>query len=398
MPGRILTLQRQVRELGRLRAGLSVPSSTPGKLRPQSSPNWILTSPNRDYIDAAAAIWGGPVDLWQPLGNGPKVWRVITERPRIPAILPPGDPLNQAYEMWSAGGCQRRCDGEIEQRTQQPCLCRAQFGDDIHLVPSLGPDKKPQRCQIHTRLSVFLPDLPDIGMWRVETHGYWPSVRITGYVEFIKGQVGTSVMVPIGLGIEPRTKVTDGKTSHYVEIVVSLWNPVTFGEIAASPQVLAIGGPADDRTIEAPPERPAIGAAPSNGTGVPEPVAADAVDWLARFAAASTMDELRDLWRQAGGANALDEDTRKAWHAKGMELKAAARGAEPTEQEETAEPEPEPDREAAWNKVLALAGERGWDLDTTAAKMRDTVGKDQYDGDGFDFTIFAEQIEAGRVA
>jgi hypothetical protein len=30
--------------------------------------------------------------------------------------------------------------------------------------------------------------------------------------------------------------------------------------------------------------------------------------------------------------------------------------------------------------------------------MRDTVGKDQYDGDGFDFTIFAEQIEAGRVA
>lgn len=397
MPGRILTLQRQVRELGRLRAGLSVPSSTPGKLRPKASPNWILTSPNRDYIDAAAAIWGGPVDHWQPLGNGPKVWRVITEQPRIPAILPPGDPLNQAYEMWSAGGCQRRCDGETEQRSQQPCVCRAQFGDDFHLQPQLGPDKKPQRCQIHTRLSVFLPDLPDIGMWRVESHGYWPSVRITGYVEFIKGQVGSQVMVPIGLGIEPRTKVVDGKTSHYVEIVVSLWNPVTFGEIATSPQVLAIGGPADDRVIEAAPQRQAIAAAE------PPPVVDEpSVDWLARFRAASTMDELRDLWTRAGGAGALDDEGRKVWHAKGMELKAAARGAEPAgavgDEQPAAPAEPEPDRDAAWTRVLNLAAARGWNTDQTAEKMRAVIGKDQFDGDGWDLTLFAEQIEAGRVA
>ena len=34
--------------------------------------------------------------------------------------------------------------------------------------PVLGPDKRPQRCSINTRLSVFLPDLPDIGIWRMQ--------------------------------------------------------------------------------------------------------------------------------------------------------------------------------------------------------------------------------------
>jgi len=120
------------------------------------------------------------------------------------------------------------------------------------------------------------------------------------------------------------------------------------------------------------------------------------------------MDQLRALWKLAGGANALDEDTRKAWHARGMELKAAARAGQgnsaeagvqdPVSGTSTVDGQQEPDRDAAWTRVLALAAERGWDTEQAVARMKDVIGKDQFDADGWDFSIFAEQIEAGRVA
>lgn len=334
MAGRILTLQRQVRELGRLRAGFTAENAQ-GRKFPRASKTWILTSPNRAYIEAAAALWGGQVEQWQPQGKGAQEWRVITERPAIDAILPPGDPINQAYEMWTGGGCQRRCDGETEGRSGQLCLCRAQFGDDFHTVPVLDASKKAQRCSMVTRLSVFLPDLPDIGVWRVETHGYWPSVHITGYVETIKGLVGEQVMVPVVLGIEPRTKVRDGQTSQYVEIVVALKERASFGQIISAPASLAIGGPSDTRTIEAGEQRAAIGSASQ-----PEPSGPALIDWPSRIRAASTLDELKQVGEQIAedprGRNS--QALRNLWTQRRDEIKQAT--AQPTQPQ----PQPQPQR------------------------------------------------------
>lgn len=430
MPGRIITLQRQVRELGRLRAGLTVPSDKPGgRARPSSSKTWIATSLNRTYIEAAAEVWGGQAEEWQPLGNRPKEWRVITDRPVIDAILPPGDPLSQHYEMWSAGGCQRRCDGEREQRADKPCLCRAEFGDDFHTQPV------ERRCRIHTRLSVFLPELPDIGIWRVETHGYWPSVHITGYVETIKALVGEKVMVPVTMGIDPKSKVADGKTSHYVEIVVALKDRASFGQILASPQALAIGGPTDARTIEAGPGRAAIGAAPADertkldfdaaaraATDVAavqqlwkEAVAAGAMDeqlaerfkryaadlaapaaepdgghdWADEFALAADLEALRALQVEAGGAGALTKPQRDAFWARTRELQGRA--------EPAAEAEVEPDRDAMWTQILTIAGQRGWSAAETSRQMREAVGKDPVDADGWAFAQFLDVLKAEQV-
>src|SRR4051812_41578546 len=109
---RLINRQRQLAEQGRLRLGYTVPiPDKPGKSRPVRSETWILTSHSREHIDHAAQMWGGDVEEWQPMGNGSKQWRVITHAKAIDAILPPGDPLTQAYETWSKGGCQRRCDG-----------------------------------------------------------------------------------------------------------------------------------------------------------------------------------------------------------------------------------------------------------------------------------------------
>jgi hypothetical protein len=177
MGSRIITLQRQARELGRLRTGYSVPNEDPKK-RPRAvrSQTWIISSHAEHYVQAAAEVWGGKVEKWQPQGNGAAQWRVITEAPSLDAILPPGDPLSQAYETWSAGGAQRRCDGMTETLSDSPCLCRAQWGENFHEVAP-----RDRACKMTTRLNVILPEMPDIGAWRVETHSYHAANEIAAW-------------------------------------------------------------------------------------------------------------------------------------------------------------------------------------------------------------------------
>lgn len=379
MPGRILTLQRQVRELGRLRAGLTVPSGKPGgRDRPTSSRSWILTSSNREYLDAAAQLWGGQVEEWQPQGNGPKAWRVITDTPAIDAILPPGDPLSQHLEMWSRGGCQRRCDGEQELLSGSPCLCRAQFGDDFH------EQEKGTVCDIHTRLNVFLPDLPDIGVWRAESKGFWAANHIAGYIDMIKGTVGPQVLVPVRLRIEPRTKVKDGKTSQFIEVVVELRGATSFGQILAGDMpTVAIAGT---------PDRAAIAAAPAEESQAAV-AAGPARDWQADMAAATTLDALRDLWKEAGPAGALDQPTKDAFWARKAELDAAATPSEPV-----VDAEQEPDRDTTWAQVLKLAGERGWNTTETSRQMLAVIGKSPGDADGWAFMQMVEWLKSQPVS
>jgi hypothetical protein len=468
MAGRILTLQRQVRELGRLRAGLTETRiNKDGKevTFPTSSKTWILTSANRDYLDAAAQLWGGQVDEWQPQGGGPKAWRVITQAPLIDAILPPGDPLSQYQEMWSRGGCQRRCDGEQELITSKPCLCRAQFGDDFH------EQRQGAVCDIHTRLNVFLPDLPDIGVWRVETKGFWPANHMAGYIDMIKGHVGPQVLVPVRLRIEPRTKVKAGKTSQYIEIVVELRSQASFGEILATPQLLAIGGPADDRVIEGAPSRQAIGAAPAAAPAVGSAATPGTpVQWRQRFTQATTLDELRSMWTRAGNDGALDDETRAAYKAAGDKLLRDAAPAEdepemvpPVEelpvtetvdaidwparfamatsteelrtmwtacgragslaankpawfeanaklraataaveagqapdadggQVEVLTAEAEPDKDLTWTLILTEANKLGWNTPFASKAFREQMGRDVTDADGWTMSQFLEHL------
>src|SRR5689334_4731578 len=116
MGSRIITIQRQARELGRLRTG------TFNGRYPERSSTWIVSSHAEHYVEAAAQIWGGTPEKWQPQGNGAAQFRVITQAVSLDAILPPGDPLSQSYESWSRGGCQRRCDGVSEELSGEPCL------------------------------------------------------------------------------------------------------------------------------------------------------------------------------------------------------------------------------------------------------------------------------------
>jgi hypothetical protein len=272
MSGRILTLQRQARELGRLRTGYTDDSGA--KSRPARSDTWIVTSHAEHYVQAAADEWGGTAEKWQPQGSGPAQWRVITEASALDAILPPGDPLSQTYEMWSRGGCQRRCDGVTEQISDSPCPCLAQFGDAWY------EQAKGTVCSAHTRLNVILPQMPDVGVWRMETGSFYAANEIAAHVDLIRNATRGEIAVPIRLRIEPRQRVAAGQTKKFPVVVIELRGS-TAGQLLA--------GTANLNALPASTQRPAIeGPAPGS-----EP------DWAALVAAATTREELLGILADA---------------------------------------------------------------------------------------------------
>lgn len=330
MAGRILTIQRQARELGRLRSGYTDASGN--RPRPVRSGTWIVTSHSRDYVAAAAELWGGNVEQWQPLGNGAPQWRVITVVDAIDAIMPPGDPLSQALEMWNRGGCARRCDGITESLSDSPCLCRKEFGDDFHLMA------KDKRCSETTRLNLILPQMPDIGVWRVETHGHYAANEIAATVDVIRGATGGEVMVPVRARIEPRTRVAEGKTKQFPVIVIEL-RGATAGQILSGQRQFAeLTGPA--------PARAAIASG----------LAGERPDYAGLAAACTSIEAVRDLWNQASSAGHLDDALGELFKQRADAITAAGR---PDMAAAPAEPVGNPD--VLWQQILAATPD-GWEL------------------------------------
>ena len=374
MMSRILNRQRQLAEQGRLRLGLTAPASN-GKSRPKASTTWIVTSHSRDLVEKAAELWGGAVEEWQPQGSGAKQWRVVTQATTIDAILPPGDPLSQAYEMWNRGGCVRRCDGVTEQLTGSPCPCFAQYGDDWYEKPTETV------CDSKSRLKVLLPDMPGLGSWRVETGSYYATDEMAGMVDTIRGAIGDSVLVPVQLRIEPRTRVAGGQTKQFVVPVLEL-RGVTAGALLS-------GEYSGLRAVGAADTPAAI-------------TAGDGTDWLARIDAAATLDELRDVWRHANAVGAITEPFKTHMKTRSDELAATDKPKQGGQQQPTTpveDGESEPNPQQVWQQILAIAGERQIGLDDLRASFATwSQGIAVEDADGFQLADYlAELTEAGAA-
>lgn len=188
----IIELQRRLREIGRIRIGEQVPTQN-GKTRPSKLAHFRFTSRDRKVIDAAAEAFGGQVAPWQsPDGDQ---WEVKSTADEIACVVPPGDmAFSQWYETWSAGGCKRRCDGITEQITETPCKC----------------DPEARECAIHTRVSLLLTDLPGLGLWRLDTSGYYAAVELGGIVDIASSFTDRGQMLPARLRLEQRSVKREG--------------------------------------------------------------------------------------------------------------------------------------------------------------------------------------------
>lgn len=323
MGSRLRNIQARAAEHGRLRTGY-----TDGK-RPVRSATWVVTSHSEEHVRTAAKLWGGEAEQWSPLNSTISQWRVITKAASIEALITPGDPLNQYNEMWSAGGCQRRCDGETELLTRQPCLCARQFGEDWHTQP------KGRVCSATSRFNVMLPDISGMGMWRAETHSFYAAQEWGGMVDMILAGTDGKGFVPVTLRIEPRQVVRDGKTKKFPVVVVELRG--------VTPRQ-ALAGPMNAATALDP------GGASQAVAAIEGPKGRD---WIAEAQGALTSDDVRDLWMDARQAGVV--------HPKGTDPLSKQLMAIAAEKDaENAQPtgEPQPDEDGAYEVEVIEDGER----------------------------------------
>lgn len=276
MGARLRNIQARAAEHGRLRTGY-----TQGN-RPMRSATWVVTSHSEEHVRTAASLWGGDVEQWSPLNSTITQWRVITEASSIEALITPGDPLNQYNEMWSKGGCQRRCDGETELLTRQPCLCAARFGEDWH------EQKKGVVCSTTSRLNVMLPDLSGMGMWRAETHSFYAAQEWGGMVDMVLAGTDGRGFVPVNLRIEPRQRVANGETKKFPVVVVEL-RGVTPRQALAGPLPTAVA------------------LDPARGGQAVAAIEAPRPDYIAEAEGALTSDDVGDVYRQAHAAGHLND-------------------------------------------------------------------------------------------
>ena len=216
-------IEHRPTELGRIRLG-DKSVTDKGKEYPVKLETWRLTSGNRAALDAAAAIYGGTVEAW---ADGPNegYFELLTDSATLQVLIPRDlQTLSQWYEFWQGGTCERRCDGTIEQLSQMPCLCKAEGGD--------------MTCRPRTRLNIMLPDVPGLGVWRLETDGWNAATSLPATIEMLLS-LSVQPWVKAVLRLEQRSakkRQADGKviTHRFAVPVLDTPDDLTLGRIVGN--------------------------------------------------------------------------------------------------------------------------------------------------------------------
>lgn len=327
----ILTIQQRARELGRIRMGQQVSTSS-GGTRPEKLDRFRLTSASKALIDRIAELYGGESRAWD--NNGSPQFEVITTATRLPVLVPP-QPVSQYFELWSGGGCQRRCDGQTELLKDRPCLC--------------GPDPEGRECKPTTRLNVILRDVEGIGVWRLESHGYYSAVELPEVADFL---AHARQYVSAWLSLEQRTAIRDGKTRRWM--VPTLEVDVTPAQLMSGSSPAAAIGSATAAIKSGPAALPAAGKAQLSD---------DEIDMARKqIAAAVSREQLRAVWDQFARHFDMPAVLVTEFKARGSQLNQAAAA-------------PAGDADAMWQQVLTSAPE-GWTTQEIENHFMDTTGVD----------------------
>lgn len=164
-----------------------------------------FTSPDETAIRQIAGVYGGDVRTWiEPRANPMNQWQVITEASEIRVLLPP-ESLSVWYELWSAGGLQRRCDGAL-------CAVPVANSPDWAEVDCLC--KHEMKCRPHVRLNVILPEIRFGGVWRLDTKSWNAADEMTA-MEQLLADLQVHGVIETHLRLGKRTRMADGKKRHY---------------------------------------------------------------------------------------------------------------------------------------------------------------------------------------
>jgi hypothetical protein len=202
----IAGLTPRLREEGRLRMGDSEPIKGKKGRRPVKLTEWRLTSPNREAIETAAKLWGGEAHEWEGAPGEQRQWEVHTDVSELNVLIPFPQDLEerQLYELYTAGGRTRACNGREEFLSGGPCLCE--------------PDQR--ECKLTTHLLVLLPELPGIGVWRLTTSGYNAAVELAGAMRILRSIHSRSHFATAALVLEQRSQRITGQAERQFVVPV----------------------------------------------------------------------------------------------------------------------------------------------------------------------------------
>jgi hypothetical protein len=233
----LLDRQRTGREVGRIRIGITVIGKN-DKKRPAKLGTFRFTSGSRIAIATIADLFGGQAREW---ADRPGQYEVITDAREIPVAVPPGEAfISQDYELWTGGGCARRCDGRIARlyagggEQARECVCPPDLGDRM-MAAADG-----NACKPTTRLNVIIPDVEGLGVWRLESHGNYAADELAGTAELMAKAREHGVVIPAMLRLEERQGARrPGREPH--KFVVPVLEPLVNLRQLASGQLPAGG-------------------------------------------------------------------------------------------------------------------------------------------------------------
>lgn len=284
-------LPKKLTESGRIRIGDQEPNSSGKGTHPHKLETFRLTSQNKPLLHFAANLYGGEVRSWVGDRSPDGHFELYTTVNSLDVLVPTVTALSVQYETWSGSGCTRRCDGQfITHCPLQEALIgmECQCPEDEQERAEQAKDGK--ACARIARFNVILPDLPGLGLWRMDTKGYYATAELLGALELFA--MMPQQIIEASLRLEQRVvkrfvtgpdgKKT-GKSTALKFAVPILWPKFTPRQmLAAADQRLLLMTPPPSSALQLTAGKAAddlfgdgAGARLMNGQGKPNPVHED---------------------------------------------------------------------------------------------------------------------------
>lgn len=390
----IKTLQSRLAQVGVIRLGQKVPTSS-GNLRPAKLETLRFTSPSRMLIDAVADLYGGEVKPWQA-NTGPQ-FEVVTNAKEIPVLVPP-QRIDPNMEHWGNGYRDRLCDGETETIRQRACLC-AQMQQGGRRI-----DQR-ELCKPTTRMSVMLADVPSLGTWKIESHGWNAAAELPTLAASIES---APQPIPARLEVQVREKKDFDPSKPQGKQVESkiFMVPVLHFDWLTPAQ--AFGGELGAAA------RAALGASAVQRHAIEAAKAEQArprlteEEYATAAEEATEVEEVRGLWKLAARDEVLTDGLKAKLQARVADLTET--DGKPSAQQAPTAPEPgaesaddvvdvevEPNADEVFMRIQAVAGDLGWSTKELEQHVDKFLGKSSGEADGFELTRFLGALGAGEI-
>ncbi len=188
---------RRLPQAGRIRLGKQVRNAK-GKMRPAKIDTFRFTSPISELLDPLAEIYGGQVKPWNEPKSGDR-FELISKSRAIRVVLPP-EPYSEWYEQWTGDkGLTHRCDGQWCDK-----LIGGPDGAEPMRIPCECAERGALACTYNLRLSLLLPEVDTMGVWRLDTKSRHARSEIPGLIEIVQMAQGRG-LYKAELRLEERT-------------------------------------------------------------------------------------------------------------------------------------------------------------------------------------------------